>query len=131
MEQKDGINTFQDKISKDLVVDDSKTFDFILPQKSIDSVLQIILDVDFFSYPNIFEPDSYNNKNYTDACGYRIEYYLKVSYHGKIKELIWVDILESSDEKALALRKAIKKIIEIIQNTKEYQALPEARGAYL
>jgi len=124
------LNTFNGEFTKDMVLDDPITIDFILTNEEMKNILAKMKEIKFFDYPQVFS--IVNNPD--DIEGFVTpynSYYFKVRDNSKTKELFWEDKIINKDEKADKLRALIKFIISTIKAKEEYKKLPPARDGYL
>lgn len=130
---KNELNTFKGTYTKDMVLDPSITVNLSLSKEELHKILQKMIKIDFFNYPDkfsVFVPPGkvvYRTIHYSS-------YYFKVEYDSKIKEIWWkndIPIMINEDKKAKKLIELINLIINIIESKEEYKKLPEPRGGYL
>jgi hypothetical protein len=123
------LNTFQNTITKDLVLDGTVTVPFVLAASNLDSIEARMQQIGFFGYPDTVAVRSADNITATvdPACIYEFS----VFSHGRWKALYWLNGIVTADSQAVKLRDLIAFIQEIVESTPEYKQLPPARGAYL
>jgi hypothetical protein len=124
------LDTFQGTFTKDMVTDPAITIDFTLTAEEMDSINQKMVEIDFFSYPDIFSVTVPEGETKTEVSPYAT-YYFKVEYDGKTKELLWNDKYVNSDAQADKLKELIYLIRDIIEMKPEYMVLPEPSSGYL
>ncbi|HAW50477.1 TPA: hypothetical protein DCX16_05980 [bacterium] len=127
---KNELNTFKGTYTKDMTVDPPITVNLSLSKEELHKILQKMIEIDFFNYPNkfsVFVPPG----EVVGIVTPHSSYYFKVEYDSKIKEMWWEDNITNEDAKAEKLRELINLIINIIESKEEYNKLPEPRGVYL
>jgi hypothetical protein len=113
-----------------MILDPAKTINLPLTADEMNSVLQKMLDIDFFNYPDKFSVHVADNETKTEVAPYP-SYFFQVEYEGKTKELLWHNKYVNSDPQADKLKELINLITSIIEAKPEYQALPKPSGGYL
>lgn len=126
---KNELNTFTQKLTKDLVLNGTITVDFRLTEAEQNNILDMANQTGFFSLPDSLL------QTYTDSTAVKIMpdpgiQYLKIKYGGKEKEVYWY-MINSFPQEYARLLKLTALINEIIESKKEYKELPPARGGYL
>ena len=124
------LDTFQGTFTKDMVMEEDITIDFTLTAEDMDGIYQKMLEIDFFSYPDIFEV-AVPEGELTHLVTPYSSYYFKVQHVGGTKELTWEDEIANPDENADKLKELIHLIRDIIELKPEYLVLPEPTGGYL
>lgn len=76
-------------------------------------------------YPVHFKPYSYGGQVPYPS------FYFKITWDNNTKEITWQDDSLSENNEAIELRSLIDKIINIVQNKKEFKKIPKASGMYL
>ncbi len=125
------LNTFDDKFTKDLIIDGTITVQFVLTDNELIQIEAKLTGIDFFNYPDTFTVQITDSiADYIDPHG---TYIFEVKHEGNIKKLFWADAImtPSADPKATRLREAIAFIRSIIESRPEYKRLPPVRGGYL
>ena len=123
------LNTFENKFTKDLILDGTVTIPFVLSDNDLAAIEGKLTEIDFFTYPDTFIVQT------TDTVGYishHSTFIFKVKSESIIKTLVWADAIVAplGDERPSKLREAIAFIRSIIESKPEYQRLPAARGGY-
>lgn len=132
------LDTFQHTYTADMVVDPDVTIPLVLSNNELDLIYQKMMEIDFFSYPTIF---NIPNPKGISVIPYPT-YYFKVAYNGQTKELTWEDKTGYSDpvpstsavykdEEAEKLKDLINLIYKILGSKEEMKKLPKPRGGYL
>jgi hypothetical protein len=124
------LDTFQGTYTRDMILDPAKTIHLTLTADEMNSVLQKMLDIDFFNYPDKFSVQVADNEIKTEVAPYP-SYFFQVEYQGKIKKLLWHAKYVNSDPPADKLKELINLITGIIESKPEYQALPKPSGGYM
>ena len=123
---KNELNTFEGTYQKDMVVDPSITVNLSLSSEEKERIYQKMFEKNFFDYPDRFPQR--RDRIVTPS----MEYYLKVEYGYKIKEVSWDDnSLFENENIEKGLNDISGLIIEIIESKDEYKNLPTPRGGYL
>ena len=123
------LNTFNNSITKDLVLDGTVTMPLVLKPSDLARVESKMQSIDFYSYPDTFMVKIVTG----GAIGFSPAntYELNVFSHGRRKSLYWSDCIVTADSQAVKLRELIALIREIVESTPEYKQLPPARGGYI
>jgi len=122
---KDEVNTFENSLKKDLVMDGTAdtTFAFNLEQKN--AILEMANEVSFFDMPDTIKTTAKYEQNPSPG-----EQMLRIKFDKWDHTVIWEYPIGDSK-----LEQDIKKlsyfIINIVINSSEYEALPDAKGGYL
>lgn len=127
---KNVLDTFAGTYTKDMIIDPSITIPLALTEAEKTSIYQKMVEIDFFSYPDVFKVDVPPGGQATIVTPHTT-YYFKVEYDSRVKELKWEDEIVNPDERATRLKTLINFIQKIIESRDEYKKLPEARGGYL
>lgn len=142
---KNELNTFKDTYTKDLISDPSVTIKMVLSEEEMETILEKMLDIDFFTYPDNFSVQLAPDSRIMIRTPYA-EYYFKVEYEGNLKELWWDEeivwqeqwlkdlkdkVFIENKEEVEKLSELISLIRNIIENKEEYKELPKPRGAYI
>jgi hypothetical protein len=122
------LNTFECKYTKDLIFDPPVNTCLLLNTNELDTILNKILDIDLFAFPDTFIIDDTTGTIGIIAPAYT--YKLHIKYQTEIKEFYWKDEITNQNIEADKLRELFYLIIGIIQSKEEYQALPPAKGGY-
>jgi hypothetical protein len=123
------LNTFQNTITKDLVLDGTVTVPFVIAASDLDSIEARMRQIGFYGYPDTFAVRSGDGITVTvdPACIYEFS----VLSHGRWKALYWSNGIVTADSQAVKLHDLITFIQGIVESTPEYRQLPPARGAYM
>lgn len=113
------LNTFKGICIKDMIGIGKLS----LSNEELDRIYKKMIEIDFFSYPDVF------SGNVIGVVKPHPSYYFKVEYNSKIKELSWEEKI-TKDEKAEKLMELIKLIIDILESKEEYKRLPSRGGMY-
>lgn len=127
-----GIDTINNKIYKDLVMDGLGTVDYEISKENLKMIYKILREADILSYPNPFKP------KYSDQAELgsqrmvlpNLEYHLSFVCDGVDHEMYWNDTNDSEAKLAVKLRDALKQISNLFESTEEYQGLPPTVGGY-
>lgn len=125
---KEQIDTYKGTFTKDLVMDGTKTIDFIIPADMKRELYELMLDIDIFSFPDTLKVDG---MSVTPSCDYK----LTVTANGKTKHIVWKEGFFLSMDDGLPKEnkdflKLVKKISDYIYETSEYKGMPAAKGGY-
>lgn len=122
---KNELNTYNSSITKDLVINGTVTTTLVLSKEELDGLQQKIIEMNLFDYPDSF-PDSTIRRMTPQG-----DYYIEVQNGNVTKQVSWnsnSEVPSSMQEDLDTLR---EYITTLVKQTPEYQALPEAVGAYL
>lgn len=125
---KSQIDTYKGTLTKDLILDGSKTIEFKIPDNVKKDIYKLMMDINILSYPDTLKVDG---MAITPSCDYE----LTVTINGKTKTIIWkegfppfmTDNLSKENQNFLKL---VKHIDDYICSTEEYKKMPKERGAY-
>lgn len=125
---KNELNTFTQKLTKDLVLDGTITVNFWLTDSEQMRILEMADQIGFFEMP-----DHLYNKN-TDStiiCIYPSAWNpsLTIKFGNKEKTIYW-NSYNSIPQEYAKLQKLTSLIETIIKSKKEFKDLPAARGGY-
>jgi hypothetical protein len=123
------MNTFTQKLTKDLAMDGTITIDFWLTESEQNRIIDMAQQVDFFSLPDSMfctKADSLRPELHPDPGIQQ----LKIRYNNKEKTVYW-SVANNYPNEYTRLSKLTSLIKDIISAKKEYQDLPAARGGYL
>jgi hypothetical protein len=126
---KNELNTFTQKLTKDLVLDGAITVNFWLTDSEQMRILEMADQIGFFEMPDYL----YNTKtDSTIICIYPSAWNpsLTIKFGDKEKTIYWSSF-NSFPQEYEKLRKLTSLIETIIASKKEYKDLPAARGGYL
>lgn len=100
--------------------------DMKLSSEDMQKILSKMLEIDFFSYPEVLESKT------TSFVIPVVTYEYQVDYQGKQKNLSWTNKLErQKDLQTQKLEELNNLIINIIKSQDEFKQLPEPKGGYL
>jgi hypothetical protein len=122
------LNTFDNTITKDLILDGVATTRLVLLQRELDTLEARLVAIDIFSYPDTFVVQ--RGDTVLSITPYP-SYIVKVRMGTTWKKVIWEDSIVSSDPKATRLRETLEFIRALVQSKPEYNQLPPARGGYM
>ena len=127
---KNELNTFSGTYTKDMI---GPPF-FIdirlsLSQEDLSRIWHKMIEKGFFEYPDEFSVFVPTGGPLITTEPY-YNYYFRVEYDAKVKELRWNDSITNKDEQADKLRALIQLIWDIIKSKEEYKKLPEPTSAY-
>lgn len=130
--QHDSINTINNVITKDLIIDGLATAELHLEHDDLESIYNELLKINVIEYPSNFTPPYKDNPEpkMSVYCTPSMEYRLKIHYDEIEYKLYWHNDNCSEAEKAIILRESFNRIINIISNTEEYKNFPESNGGY-
>ncbi len=123
------LNTFNNTLTKDLILDGTVTVPFSLTAAELDSIKGTMEKISFFSYPDTFVVVSHDSL-LAFVTPYNT-YDFKVVSRGITKTLFWNDAIIANDTEAAKLRELIGVIRAIVESKPAYRQLPPARGVYL
>ncbi|MBK7103783.1 MAG: hypothetical protein IPH62_00665 [Ignavibacteriae bacterium] len=122
---KDELNTYDNYLVKDLVLDGLKKVEFWFTTEEQQKIEKKIIETNFYSLPDtIFD-------NGPVEISPNFEQYLKIQINGQEKDITWEYVLEENRiqeyESIIELSEFIKRIIE---SKPEYKSLPPKNGGY-
>ncbi len=126
---KDELNTYDLKLTKDLVLDGTITVDFWLTKEEQEKIISKLEEIDFYNLPDSLtwtEADSIKPKIEPDP-GKQI---LKIKYQNKEKQIYWYEI-NSYPKEYERIIQLTNTITDIISSKPEYKLLPLANGGYM
>jgi hypothetical protein len=127
------ISTFDNTYTKDLIQKGTAKAEMKLTPEEKEAVYRKMMDIDIFSYPDIFEPVSAGEQggSFIPHGGMpSTSYSFSIQANGRTKQIFWNYIMDTRSEKAYKLLELIDQIKMIIISKPEYKALPEPEGAY-
>jgi hypothetical protein len=124
------LDTFNGTYTKDMILAPLITINLRLTGEELNQILAKMEEIDFFSYPDVFEVEVPPGGTVTVVTPYN-KYYFKVRYGSDTKELRWDDEIRNPDEQANRLRELVNLIRSIIESKEEHKSLPEPKGGYL
>lgn len=121
---KNELNTYNGSVTKDLIVNGTVTTTLVLSEAELDGLQQKIIEMNLFSYPDVMpqQPNLWISTLY--ECS------IQVQNGNETKEVSWDECSQHSSMLD-SLKELEQYIIGLVEQTPEYQALPEAVGAYL
>ena len=122
------LNTFDNTVTKDLIVDGQATTRLVLSVKDLDTLESRFVAIDINSYPDTFVVQT--GDTVCTITPY-VTYSMKIRMGSTWKEVFWEDSILSSDPRATRLRQVLAFVQNLIESKPEYQQLPPARGGYL
>lgn len=125
------INTFNERLTKDLVDYGSINTDFRFNGSEKKDIFNMMYKMDILSYPLTLN-DGFHDFEHPEG------YMLRVKIDGEEKTIYWSapwtffdeDIEKLTDDQ-LAFKALVEHIKEIIYNSREYKSLPVQKGSYL
>ncbi|MDP4175663.1 MAG: hypothetical protein Q8933_16930 [Bacteroidota bacterium] len=122
------LNTFAQKLTKDLVLDGTITVDFWLTDSEQMRILEMADQIGFFDMPDSLSYKKTDPKTIyiTPILGVQS---LKIKFGNKGKEIFW-NLPNSFPQEYAKLQKLTSLIEKIIKSKKEFKDLPAARGRY-
>ena len=121
------LNTFNDRFTKDLILDGTATTTLVLSPADFDSIEPHLRAIDILEYADTFVV--LTRDTIVSINPYQT-YILKVRMGSRWKEVFWEDSIISADPRATQLREAVEFIRALVQSKPEYKQLPPARGGY-
>jgi hypothetical protein len=121
---KNVLDTFENKFTKDMIIDSPVIVDFKLTPAEKESIGQKIKELDLFNKESKIKADSDIQVEMTPCSNY----YLKVQDNNSVKEINWDNC---TGEISQAYRQFADFMINLIESKKEYKNLPAAQGGYL
>ena len=106
------------------------TVNLTLSKEEMDSIYQKMVEMDFFNYPDEFKIIVPKGEAY-GVYSHGKNFYFKVEYKTRIKELRWYNDISYPDEKAKKIEELSNFIREIIQAKEEFKKIPQPRGGYV
>jgi len=125
---KNVLDTYQCCFTKDMVCDPPLLTSLILTKGELDSIYSLMLQMDFFNYPDTLIPDLPDSL-LISSTPYST-FYFYVESKTEIKELLWQNNISGPDAKVQALIKLIDLISGYITRKESYLALPQPRCGY-
>ncbi len=129
---KNVLDTARGTFTKDMIMDPPVTVKLKLSDDDLDRIRSKMSEINFWDYPDIFEPEPRADGTGMGVTPYS-SYYFKVERNGEVKEVTWENRYLYSDESSRAknLKDLAQFIWGIITSADEYKALPEPRGGYM
>ena len=125
---KNELNTYDLKLTKDLVLDGTITVDFWLTKEEQEKTILKLEEIDFYNLPDSLtwiKSDSIKPQVDPDP-GKQI---LKIKYKNQEKQIYWY-IINSYPDECEKIIKLTKTISDVIFSKPEYKSLPAANGGY-
>lgn len=131
-EQHSGIDTQNKSIQKDLVLDGLVTSSFSINDEKLESIYDLLREIDIASYPSNYKPPYMENppKDTERFVTPSFVYDLWIQYDGNEYSLYWHDSNASEIDEAVELRKCLEEIKTIIRSLEAYKELGEPNGGY-
>ena len=125
---RDILDTYNGTFTKDMIVDPAITIPFRLSDSQTTEIYQKMVEIGFFEYPENFSipiPKNGTIGMVTPAMRYQ----MTLQNGDLTKTLLWVDdIIDPTTFEAENLRSLFSLIINMIQNSEEYEQLPEPQA---
>lgn len=123
---KDELDTFEQTLQKDLIADGTIRVPFWLSTAEQDLILQKVLDVGFFAFPDTLKREA----------GFMVSPdpspdVLRIEYQDQANTVVWYYPIDSSGGHAEGIIELRDLITHIIREKPEYKILPQARGGYV
>ncbi len=123
------LDTVKGIFQKDMVNKDPAWTKMDLTQDELDTIYQKMVDIDFFSYPKVFQPKL--EGEVIGELGVVSTYYLEYKDDTRTKIVQWNVKYDAPDDiQYQNLKELAHLIIEIIQAKPEYKKLPEPTVGY-
>ena len=124
------LNTLEGIFIKDMVNKEPVSTKLDLTQEEIDTIYNMMTEIDFFSYPKSFKPTIKG-----DIFGIQtpfMVYYLEYQDEYRTKSVSWNDeYIDTGDVEYQNLNQLARMIIFIIEAKPEYKKLPKPTAGYL
>jgi predicted small lipoprotein YifL len=125
---KNQIDTYNGTFTKDLIIDGTKTIDFIVPENIKKEIFNKMTEIGIMSFPDTLNLD---DLYISPSC----DYDLHITVNGTVKAVVWTDGFypyryEDLPEKNKEFLGLVKYISDYIYGTDEYKQMPEANGGY-
>lgn len=122
------IDTYKGTFTKDLVLDGTKTIDFVIPDSVKKDIYRMIVDLNITSFPKRLKVDG---MSVSPSCDYK----LTVTINGKTKNIVWEEgfptsMTDNLPEDNVKFLRLVKYVSDYIHNTDEYRKMPKANGGY-
>lgn len=123
------LDTFRGIFIMDMVNKDPVRTRMNLTQEELNTIYQKMVDIEFFTYPNVYNPKLGDIQGKVTPF---FIYYLEYEDETGTKVVQWNDEhYAPGDTKYNKLKKLSRLIMEIIQARPEYQKLPEPTAVYV
>jgi hypothetical protein len=123
------LDTFRGLFTKDMVDKAPSKTSLDFTQEEMDEIKQMMVEIDFFSYPKNYQP-TIEGKIIATTFPYYV-YYLKYYDEFGIRVVKWNDQhMSTGDPEYYNLNQLARLIISIIQEKPEFQKLPQPTSAY-
>jgi hypothetical protein len=130
VEAKNELNTFRGSYTRDMVTRSPITVKLCLTREDLDRIYVKMVEIDFFSYPDIFRVPLSGDVKGKRSHWYT--YYFKVQNGTKVKTVRWDDrYFISGSEEHENLMELARLIWEIIETKPEYRRMPRPRAGYV
>jgi hypothetical protein len=128
---KNALNTIDNTVTKDLIIDGTVTAPLFLTPADFDSIERWLTEVDIMSYPDTFvTPRADSTAVVTTLIPFE-SYMLELHRDGRAKKVIWHDSTIPRGVKAETLRFFFSRVRELVEFKPAYRRLPPARGGYI
>lgn len=121
------INTFNNRLTKDLVINGNQTIKFKMPKEKKDEIYQLIIKNKINELPETIESKGF-------ICYPSNKLYLKYSINGETKTVSWDTAFwredERLDDNQNCFLNFVKQITDYIHNTDEYRKMSPTKGGY-
>ena len=122
---KDELNTYDNYLVKDLVLDGLKKVKFWLTEEEQQKIENKINETNFYSLPDTIIDNS------PVEISPNFQQYLRIKINDQEKEITWKYITpEYQTENYKSIEKLSNYLIQIIESKPEYKALPPRNGGY-
>lgn len=123
---RDEVDTFNGVLTKDLIMDGTRTVQFGFSSSEQDSLVKFLGQAQFFGLPDTLYP--LPAVSIAPDPGPQI---LRVEYQGVRKSLVWQNVLDKSDPRTKTVQELWVSLERLVHSTESYKRLPAARGIYL
>ena len=128
---KNALNTLENTVTKDLVLDGTVTAPLFLTPADFDSIERWLKDVDIMSYPDTFVTPRADSTVLIAMFTPFDTYALELHRDGWTKKVLWRDSITPRGAKAENLRIFFSRMRELVESQPVYLRLPPAQGGYL
>lgn len=125
---KEQIDTYRGTLTKDLVMDGTKTVKFKIPNDVKKEIYKLMIDINILSFPDTLKVDG---MAVTPSCDYK----LTATINGRVKTIVWKEgfypsMIDNLPKDNVNFLKLVKYISDYIYGTEEYKNMPQAKGGY-
>lgn len=129
------IDTFDDKVTKDLIGDGTITATIKLSDQELTQIYYELRKIGVMKYPDTYNPGSFSFDLKTFSfVSYMVmpylTYDLTIRYGDESKRIFWEDKNMANSGNARRLRGLIEDIRKIVESKDEYKKLPAFKGSY-